>query len=252
MWWWLGCLSACWVDSAFVATAERCGWSQSRLDAEMAFGEPVYPSRLCVDQVLDDLSVDVGSLMMADGLSDPYGVVYGEPVLQTRLGTLLAAMRLLQIVDLGLVKDLPAGGWSGGAFASELRETAQQTGQGSVGAALYDRIVERTAQTIAGPLPRTAPPAADAALNQELVLMWDLVDAIGPDAAGLLVHEARHADGPRHVPCGDGRGVICDLGSSGAVGFQIGLGDRLRAATDEDDVRGMLDERIAALASRVR
>lgn len=253
--WLLWCLVSCvsrTERSAFASTRELCGWSFARFGAENAWQAPRYPSEACVDRVLSDLSADVDALLEADSLLDPYGLVYGDDLSGTRTRSLLSGMYLLQIVDLGEVRDLPEGGWTGGDFAEALRESAEATGERSISGALYDRISERIALTQPGPLAPRAPPGADAAMTPDRSLIWELTSGTGFDAAGLLAHETRHVDGLGHIRCAPGGAIRCDRGSGGAIGFQIALHILLREASADDSLADELSARVAALARDIR
>jgi hypothetical protein len=99
-----------------------------------------------------------------------------------------------------------------------LDEVAATTGDDAVGWLAYEYAAHRIHGLEAG-----SAGEGSAATYRHLThtVVWE--DPLpAPVAAGVLVHEARHGDGERHVPCADGS-IACDEDRHGAYGFEATL-----------------------------
>lgn len=225
-------------------TRAVCGWEGG--DDGAAFLDPyaplTYPSEDCVDQVLEDFSVDVGAFLEADGLDDPYGYVRGDGSMdQARLSLVLGSARGLLRLDYGAVDALDVDALTTRAYVRTLGEVADEAGDDDLGAALYD-FATTVIQGIE-PLDEEGGRATFQGGSRRVVVRDGLSDGWAPGV--VVVHEARHWWGG-HGDCPSGSGS-CDPDATLAHGFGMSSLVRLYENLPEDadpDFRAYLLRRI--------
>jgi hypothetical protein len=217
-------LTACAPSPRWSDTRALCGFEPAPLDRALT---AVFPSEACVDRVLDDLDADRDALLAADGLSDPYGLVWGEDLEGTATGALLSSAHALLTVDLGTRASVN-GRWATPAFRGALDEVARHTGAQETSALLYDYVAHAVHRTTSGERE-----GALAGLHRRTLFLYDL--PFGIDGAAILVHEARHDEGPDHVWCNGEAG--CDSDPTGSYGFQMAVHEIARDATRDPWIR---------------
>jgi hypothetical protein len=234
-------VSGCVPPSPSAITGAVCGFPPVWLDAAAAADPPPYPSEACVDAVLDDLSVDLDAVLAADGLADPYGLVRGEDLGGTAIGSLLWAAHALLAADLGPLGRL-GGEWATGTFASEVSAVRAPGGEDALGAMLYDYVAANVRSTTIGSRRDAA-----AGMQRGTLYLYDLPGGI--DGAAVLVHEARHRAGPDHVLCGGE--LSCDADRTGSVAFELAVHQAALDAADDETIREIEQSWIEALEVRI-
>ncbi|HHO53971.1 MAG TPA: hypothetical protein ENK18_24650 [Deltaproteobacteria bacterium] len=233
-------LAACAPESRWAQTQAICGFEASALDVAAFASPPRYPSRACVDAVLDDFGLDRGLLLDADGLTDPYTLVEGSSDGQGLIDGLLWSAHALIASDLGTL-DAATGIWLTDAFRTTLDDIHRTTGQDALGPLLYDYVTGRIHHTTVEPLD------AAAGMRGRTLVLVDL--PVGIAGSAVLVHEARHSEGLQHVACG-GR-MICDPDATGALGFELAVHELARDAADDRVIAEIAETWLETLEVRV-
>lgn len=233
-------LAACAPGSRWTQTQAICDFQAAPLDVASLASPPGYPSRDCVDAVLDDFGLERDVLLAADGLEHPYALVEGRTDGQGRIDGLLWAAHALIASDLGHLDDA-RGVWATDAFRTTLGDIRRDTGHGALGPLLYDYATSRIRRTTVEPLD------AAAGMRGRTLLLVDL--PVGIAGAAVLVHEARHSEGLEHVACGGG--VICDPDATGALGFELAVHELARDAAEDQVVEEIASTWLETLRGRI-
>lgn len=209
-----------WQDRATDASLACAAPADSDL-LGLAWADPAalpIADAACVDRLFDDFGVDFDSFAAVDGLADPYGVVAGDDLTGTRLGSFFALAQALLILPFGSVDQLDSSPYVSPAFVEVMGQVAAETGQDQLGLVLYDfvtSIVERTEAD--------ADDSFQASFyggDRRMVLRRGAEPAWV--TGQIAVHEVRHL-WSSHVVCADGdtSNPHCDPDPSGPLGFEL-------------------------------
>ena len=223
----------------YTAMEAVCQWDDytAEIDAEAPWAVwyptmdyAAFPSEECVDHLLADLGTDVDAFIAADGVDVYQGVnETGRSYQYTRLGGLLAGLRVMLIRDYGDVEDHSDGVFVSTPYIEVLQEVSRDTDLQAVRAAHYNFVTSLVLET--------TPPteAGEVSFNARYeratgTMRWGSVPEDPAGALSTLLHEPIHRDETKaHIACSHSSGYNpdlegtrkCDQTRAGAYGFAL-------------------------------
>lgn len=209
----LGCRTSLPLDftDQWTETQEICDWEGYReewtddlvgpADRYLEYRDlPAYPSKECVDQVLDDFGVNVPAMLAADERDDPYLLLYPGERDVGRTQKVLLAARGMFLYDFGQTRQVRPSWLVSRSTTQWLDLIGEITGQQSVNAAMFNLLT--TAIETVEPLEDDGALARMDTERGALLLSNGFNTAYGSAyVSSVLAHEASHSIFDTHVNC---------------------------------------------------